>query len=241
MEFHGIRPDYWVFRATRTSSSPRRCARSSTPSLARPSEGSPTGDPGRDRRERPRARHLRRAVDFARREHEPAELLIMIDGQRASAGSITAVLPYYGYARQDWKSAPRVPITAKLIADLIEAAGATRVVSMDMHAGQIQGFFNVPFDHLRARARRAHAQALRRRRAERGRRLAGRRRRGARARLREAARLDPRHHRQAAHEAERRRDRTSSAREDRRHPRRHDRHGRHAHAGRERASWTRAR
>jgi len=79
------------------------------------------------------------------------ELLIMIDAlKRASAGSITAVLPYYGYARQDRKAASRVPITAKLVADLIEAAGATRVVSMDMHAGQIQGFFNIPFDHLYA-------------------------------------------------------------------------------------------
>ena len=79
------------------------------------------------------------------------ELLIMIDAlKRASAGSITAVIPYYGYARQDRKSASRVPITAKLVADLIEAAGVTRVVSMDMHAGQIQGFFNVPFDHLYA-------------------------------------------------------------------------------------------
>ncbi len=79
------------------------------------------------------------------------ELLIMIDAlKRASAGSIVAVLPYYGYARQDRKVAPRTPITAKLVADLIEAAGATRVVSMDMHAGQIQGFFNVPFDHLYA-------------------------------------------------------------------------------------------
>jgi ribose-phosphate pyrophosphokinase len=79
------------------------------------------------------------------------ELLIMADAlKRASAGSITAVIPYYGYARQDRKSAPRVPITAKLIADLIEAAGVTRVVSMDMHAGQIQGFFNIPFDHLYA-------------------------------------------------------------------------------------------
>ena len=77
------------------------------------------------------------------------ELLIMIDAlKRASAGSITAVMPYYGYARQDRKAASRVPITAKLVADLIEAAGATRVVSMDMHAGQIQGFFNIPFDHL---------------------------------------------------------------------------------------------
>ncbi|HSN93019.1 MAG TPA: ribose-phosphate pyrophosphokinase [Anaeromyxobacteraceae bacterium] len=79
------------------------------------------------------------------------ELLIMTDAlKRASSGSITAVIPYYGYARQDRKVAPRVPITAKLVADLIEAAGTTRVVSMDMHAGQIQGFFNVPFDHLYA-------------------------------------------------------------------------------------------
>jgi ribose-phosphate pyrophosphokinase len=79
------------------------------------------------------------------------ELLIMIDAlKRASAGTINAVIPYYGYARQDRKVAPRVPITAKLVADLLEAAGATRVISMDMHAGQIQGFFNIPFDHLYA-------------------------------------------------------------------------------------------
>ena len=79
------------------------------------------------------------------------ELLIMIDSlKRASAFSITAVIPYYGYARQDRKVAPRTPITAKLVADLVEAAGATRVLSMDMHAGQIQGFFNIPFDHLYA-------------------------------------------------------------------------------------------
>lgn len=79
------------------------------------------------------------------------ELLIMTDAlKRASAGSITAVIPYYGYGRQDRKVAPRTPITAKLIADLIQTAGCTRVVSMDMHAGQIQGFFNVPFDHLYA-------------------------------------------------------------------------------------------
>ncbi len=79
------------------------------------------------------------------------ELLIMIDAlKRASAHSIVAVLPYYGYARQDRKVSSRSPISAKLVADLIEAAGATRVVSMDMHAGQIQGFFNVPFDHLYA-------------------------------------------------------------------------------------------
>ncbi len=77
------------------------------------------------------------------------ELLIMCDAlRRASAASITAVIPYYGYARQDRKVAPRTPITSKLVADLIQAAGVTRVVSMDLHAGQIQGFFNIPFDHL---------------------------------------------------------------------------------------------
>jgi ribose-phosphate pyrophosphokinase len=79
------------------------------------------------------------------------ELLIMIDAlRRASADHITAVIPYFGYARQDRKVAPRTPITAKLVADLIATAGATRVLSIDMHAGQIQGFFNVPFDHLYA-------------------------------------------------------------------------------------------
>lgn len=77
------------------------------------------------------------------------ELLIMIDAlKRASAGSIVAVIPYFGYARQDRKARPRSPITAKLVADLISAAGADRVVAMDLHAGQIQGFFNIPFDHL---------------------------------------------------------------------------------------------
>jgi ribose-phosphate pyrophosphokinase len=77
------------------------------------------------------------------------ELLIMIDAlKRASANRITAVLPYYGYARQDRKVSPRAPITAKLVADLIAAAGAHRVLAMDLHAGQIQGFFNIPVDHL---------------------------------------------------------------------------------------------
>src|SRR5512134_1967353 len=77
------------------------------------------------------------------------ELLIMIDAlRRASAFRITAVIPYYGYARQDRKVQPRVPITAKLVADLITAAGAHRVLTMDLHAGQIQGFFNIPVDHL---------------------------------------------------------------------------------------------
>jgi ribose-phosphate pyrophosphokinase len=79
------------------------------------------------------------------------ELLVVIDAlKRASADEITAVIPYYGYARQDRKVAPRAPITAKLVADLLSRAGATRVISMDLHAGQIQGFFDVPFDHLYA-------------------------------------------------------------------------------------------
>ena len=79
------------------------------------------------------------------------ELLIMMDAiKRASAERITAVIPYYGYARQDRKVAPRVPITAKLVADLITAAGADRILTIDLHAGQIQGFFNIPVDHLYA-------------------------------------------------------------------------------------------
>ncbi len=77
------------------------------------------------------------------------ELLVMIDAaKRASAERITAVLPYYGYARQDWKERPRVPITAKLVANLITAAGANRVLTMDLHTPQIQGFFDIPLDHL---------------------------------------------------------------------------------------------
>jgi ribose-phosphate pyrophosphokinase len=79
------------------------------------------------------------------------ELLIMSDAlRRASAGSITAVMPYYGYARQDRKVAPRTPISAKLCADLLVTSGVNRVLSVDLHAGQIQGFFNIPFDNLYA-------------------------------------------------------------------------------------------
>ncbi len=79
------------------------------------------------------------------------ELLLMLDAlKRASAGRITAVIPYYGYARQDRKVAPRTPISAKLVADLLETAGASRVLTMDLHAGQIQGFFNIPVDNLYA-------------------------------------------------------------------------------------------
>ena len=77
------------------------------------------------------------------------ELLIMIDAlKRASAGSISAVVPYFGYARQDRKSAPRAPISARLVSDLLETAGINRVITMELHAGQIQGFFDVPVDHL---------------------------------------------------------------------------------------------
>jgi ribose-phosphate pyrophosphokinase len=77
------------------------------------------------------------------------ELLIMIDAfKRSSAARITSVIPYYGYARQDRKDKPRVPISSKLVADLLTAAGTDRILSMDLHAGQIQGFFDIPVDHL---------------------------------------------------------------------------------------------
>jgi len=77
------------------------------------------------------------------------ELLIIVDAlKRSSAGNINAVVPYFGYARQDKKAAPRVPITAKLVADMLETAGVQRVITIDLHASQIQGFFNIPVDHL---------------------------------------------------------------------------------------------
>jgi len=83
--------------------------------------------------------------------HHLMEMFIMIDAlRRASASRITAVLPFYGYARQDRKDQPRVPITAKLVANLLVAAGANRVLTMDLHAQQIQGFFDIPVDHLYA-------------------------------------------------------------------------------------------
>jgi ribose-phosphate pyrophosphokinase len=79
------------------------------------------------------------------------ELLLIIDAlKRASAGRITAVIPYYGYGRQDRKVQPRVPISSKLVADILEVAGADRILTIDLHAGQIQGFFNIPVDHLYA-------------------------------------------------------------------------------------------
>jgi len=81
------------------------------------------------------------------------ELFIMIDAfKRASAGRITAVIPYFAYARQDWKDRPRVPISARLVADLIEKAGANRILTMDLHSPQIQGFFSIPVDNLMAAA-----------------------------------------------------------------------------------------
>ncbi len=81
------------------------------------------------------------------------ELLLMIDSaKRASAGYVTAVIPYFGYARQDRKDKPRVPISAKLVANILEAAGADRIMTMDLHADQIQGFFDIPVDHLKSEA-----------------------------------------------------------------------------------------
>ncbi len=96
-----------------------------------------------------------RDIFIVQSTHPPAEnlmeLLIMIDAaKRASAKRITAVIPYFGYARQDRKDQPRVSITSKLIANLITVAGADRVITMDLHAAQIQGFFDIPFDHLYA-------------------------------------------------------------------------------------------
>ncbi|MEZ4948064.1 MAG: ribose-phosphate pyrophosphokinase [Saprospiraceae bacterium] len=96
-------------------------------------------------------------VFFVQSTFAPAEnlmeLLLMIDAaKRASAGYITAVVPYFGYARQDRKDKPRVPISSKLIANLLQAAGANRVMTMDFHADQIQGFFDIPVDHLKSEA-----------------------------------------------------------------------------------------
>ncbi len=81
------------------------------------------------------------------------ELLLLIDSaKRASAGYVTAVIPYFGYARQDRKDKPRVPISAKMIANILESSGANRIITMDLHADQIQGFFDIPVDHLRSEA-----------------------------------------------------------------------------------------
>ena len=167
----------------------------------------------------------------------------MIDAlKRASAHRITAVLPYYGYARQDRKVQPRVPISAKLVADLLEAAGVDRVLALDLHAGQIQGFFNIPVDHLFAAP--VIIDYLGKKDLQRpGDRVARRRRRRARARHRQAAEREPRHHRQAARQAGRGGGHAPHRRREgqgRRRHRRHDRHRRHARAGGRRARARRA-
>ena len=165
------------------------------------------------------------------------ELLIMVDAlKRASAGSITAVMPYYGYGRQDRKVAPRTPITAKLVADLLTAAGVQRVVSVDLHAGQIQGFYSIPFDHLYAMPVFLDylRSAIRREKPVFVSPDAG----GVERTRAYAKRIDvrPRHRRQAsrARERERGHERDRRRRGPRlRDPRRHDRHRRHAHQRRQ--------
>ena len=116
------------------------------------------------------------------------ELLICIDAlRRASAKRITAVVPYFGYARQDRKPGPRTPISAKLVANLITVAGASRVLSIDLHAGQIQGFFDIPTDNLFASPVIAADIQARFGNARADRRFARRRRRGSRPQPRQAA------------------------------------------------------
>ena len=116
------------------------------------------------------------------------EMCVMIDAfRRSSASRITAVIPYYGYARQDRKDKPRVPISAKLVANLLSAAGANRVLTMDLHKAQIQGFFDIPVDHLfAAPVIINHCRRVGLSRSDD--RLAGRRRRRAGPGVREAAR-----------------------------------------------------
>jgi ribose-phosphate pyrophosphokinase len=149
----GKRPDYWVF----SGNSNRRLAEAIARELGQPLGRATVGRFSDGEIQVEVGENVRGLDTFVIQSTSPdantnlMELLIMIDAlKRASARSIVAVMPYYGYARQDRKTASRSPITAKLVADLVVSSGATRVVSMDMHAGQIQGFFNVPFDHLYA-------------------------------------------------------------------------------------------
>jgi len=153
MSHNGIRSDYRVF----AGNSNRRLAEAIARELGRPLASATVGRFSDGEIQVEIGENVRGCDTFIVQSTSPdanmnlMELLIMADAlKRASAHSIVAVIPYYGYARQDRKVASRSPITAKLVADLIEAAGVTRVVSMDMHAGQIQGFFNIPFDHLYA-------------------------------------------------------------------------------------------
>ncbi len=150
---NGSRPDYRVF----SGNSNKRLAEAIVKELGRPLGRATVGRFSDNEIQVEIGENVRGLDTFVIQSTSPdantnlIELLIMMDAlKRASAGSINAIMPYYGYARQDRKVASRSPITAKLVADLLVTAGATRVVSMDLHAGQIQGFFNVPFDHLYA-------------------------------------------------------------------------------------------
>ena len=170
------------------------------------------------------------------------ELLLLIDAaRRASAARITCVMPYYGYARQDRKDQPRVAIGAKLMANMIVSAGADRVLGIDFHQHQLQGFFDIPVDHLYAMP--VFSGALPEEAAERpGRRRAGRRVGEDGARIREAAERLAGDHRQAAAARERVRGRERRRRGGgtRLHPRRrHDRHGGHGDRGGARAEGAR--
>ena len=191
-------------------------------------------DPG----QRPREGRLPRPADLRPVNQSIMELLIMIDAfKRACAGRITAVIPYYAYGRSDKKDQPRVPITARLIADMITVAGADRVLTMDLHQGQIQGFFNIPVDeltavHMLCRLLHPHAPRGPRRRD-------GPRVREARPAVRGAPRRPAGDRREApprqprprrGHERHRRRARQAGD-----HRGRRDRHGRHAHRDRARA------
>ena len=198
-----------------------------------------------DRREHPRHRRLHRAADLRDPvDQHLMELMIMIDAfRRSSAARITAVLPYYGYARQDRKDKPRVPISAKLVANVLSAAGTNRVLTMDLHKAQIQGFFDIPVDHLfAAPVIIDYLARLDSPEADDGR--ARCRRRRTRARLRQAARRRAGGHRQAA---QRRRHGGSDERDRRRrgphlhHPGRHHRHRRHDYEGARRRSRRTAR
>jgi hypothetical protein len=139
--------DYWFSLDVHEHADWAAFCRSARP----PSRASQRRDLRQDQREHPRPRRLHRPADRPPTNQNLMELLIMIDAaRRASAMRITAVMPFYGYARQDRKDQPRVPITAKLVANLLVAAGANRVLTMDLHAQQIQGFFDIPVDHLYA-------------------------------------------------------------------------------------------
>ena len=220
-------------RATPTRILRGRSAATWASRWARPRSSS---SPTRTSSSRSSTTSARRTSSWSSRPAQPVnqsimELLIMIDAfKRASAGRITAVVPYYAYGRSDKKDQPRVPITARLIADMITVAGADRVLTMDLHQGQIQGFFNIPVDELTA----VHllSQLLPPEAPRRPRRRDGPRLRQAGPRVRRAARRAARDHREApgrkprpGRAAQRHRRRPGQAGD---HRRRRDRHRRHA-------------